>query len=77
MGVIRFLRPVPDPFLTLLTQSASVAGRPLPGGRVAIGWGRSGLPGHLKIARDIFQSDGFSRRYVGFYRLQQQFAERT
>lgn len=40
-----------------------------------IGWGVSGLPGHQKITQDIFYSDGFSRRYVVFYRLQRQFAE--
>lgn len=57
-------RPVPDPFLTLLTQSASVARQPVPGGCAGSGSGTRGLSGHQKIILDIFHSHGFSLSYV-------------
>lgn len=72
MGVIWFLRPVPDPFLTLLTQLASVARQPVPGGCNGSGRGDGGLPGHQKNTLDIFHSDVFSVSYAVFYWLQRQ-----
>lgn len=56
--------PVPDPFLTLLTQSAKVARQPVPGGCAGSGSGTRGLSGHQKITLDIFHSNGFSLGYV-------------
>lgn len=77
MVVIRFLHPVPDPFLTLLNAISQCCWETTPG-RMRCDWmGCSGLPGHLKITQDVFHSDGFSRRYVVFYRLQREFAERA